>query len=376
MPFEAPEKFTTSFYLDLLRNLASGLPYAVAKYRSPQMRREISRRAQQADVDLVVCDFLAPSLNVPRDLPCPTVLFQHNVEASIWKRHVDVAGSRVKKAYVGVQWRRMRKFEGRECRRYDRVIAVSDADRAAMEREYGAENVAIAPTGVDTEFFHPSDEVHPVPGRLVFTGSMDWLPNRDAIEYFLNQVFPLIRSEIGGVTLDVVGRHPGEDLKGRAKRDDALTVTGFVDDVRPYIERAAVYIVPLRVGGGTRLKIYEAMAMEKPIVSTTIGAEGLPLRHGRDLLVADSPRDFAREVLRLLARPERARELGRAAAARARSEFGWENVARRFAEVCGEVVGGGNSDAPAPGSGPSAGARAESALKSADQISARSEGNR
>jgi sugar transferase (PEP-CTERM/EpsH1 system associated) len=332
VPHEQREKFTAGFYAELFSNLLSPLPYAIKKYASHELRQEISRRA--GDCDVVVCDFLAPSANVPANLGKPTLLFQHNVEAMIWKRHYEVQNNPLKKAYLFAQWKKMRAFERRMCRSFDSVVAVSQEDSEQMQREYGAKNIFDVPTGVDTEFFRPSGVEKSAPHNLVFTGSMDWLPNEDAIRYFTEQIMPRIKSQIPNVTLTVVGRNPYSSLVELAKNDDSIIVTGRVDDVRPYMERAAAYVVPLRVGGGTRLKIFEAMAMEKPIVSTTIGAEGLPVTDGAELLLANTPEAFAAAVVRILRDSDRANELGQRAAKLVRAEFGWQKVAERFASIC------------------------------------------
>jgi glycosyltransferase involved in cell wall biosynthesis len=190
------------------------------------------------------------------------------------------------------------------------------------------------PTGVDTEFFQPSGDQAIDPHNVVFTGSMDWLPNEDAIRYYTDQILPLIRRAIPDATLTVVGRNPYPGLVELSRRDPSVVVTGRVDDVRPYIERAAAYVVPLRIGGGTRLKIFEAMAMEKAIVSTSIGAEGLPVRDGRELRIADTPETFAASLADLLKNPEAAKELGQEAGRVVRERFGWIGVAKRFSEIC------------------------------------------
>ena len=332
VPHKQRQKFTAGFYAELFSNLVSSLPYAIKKYTSSELRQEISRRA--GDCDVVVCDFLAPAANVPANLGKPTVLFQHNVEAMIWKRHCEVQHNPLKKAYLFAQWKKMRAFERRMCRSFDSVVAVSQEDCEQMRSEYGAQNVFDVPTGVDTEFFRPSGVEKSAPHNLVFTGSMDWLPNEDAIRYFTEQIMPRIKSQIPDATLTVVGRNPYQSLVELAKNDDSIIVTGRVDDVRPYMERAAAYVVPLRVGGGTRLKIFEAMAMEKPIVSTTIGAEGLPVSDGAELLLADTPEAFAAAVVRVLRDSDLANELAQRAANLVRAEFGWQKVAERFANIC------------------------------------------
>ena len=332
IPHRRREKFTAGFYVDLALNLGSDLPYAIKKYESTEMRREIENRIRGFDV--LICDFLAPAVNVPRDLDCATVLFQHNVEAMIWKRHYEVQTNPAKKTYLFRQWRKMFDFEARTCPRFDCVVAVSREDREMMQQQYGVKNVYDVPTGVDTDFFRPNRERTGKPHNLVFTGSMDWLPNEDAIRYFTESVMPRIKQSVPDVTLTVVGRDPYPALLELSKRDPSVIVTGRVEDVRPYMDEAAVYIVPLRIGGGTRLKIYEAMAMEKAIVSTSIGAEGLPVVNGKEIVLADTPESFADAVVKLLKDPRVAEEIGQRAAARVRAEFGWESVADSFAAVC------------------------------------------
>ena len=332
VPFREAPRRSPQFFLELLGNLFSPLPYAIAKYRSPQLRQELERVVRDQRIDVVVCDFLAPSQNVPDGLPCPTVLFQHNVEAAIWKRHADVRTNPLSKLYFREQWRRMVRFERAECRRFDQVVAVSATDARTMERDYGLTQVADIPTGVDTDYFRPAGRAVREPRNLVFTGSMDWLPNEDGITWFVDDILPRIHARMPDVTLTIVGRNPPPRIRQLATADTRLRVTGSVPDVRPYIEGAAVFVVPLRVGGGTRLKIYEALAMERPLVSTTIGAEGLPIEPGRHALIADGAHAFAGAIMELLEHPDRASQMGHAAAEYVRGSFGWSIVARRFAE--------------------------------------------
>ena len=335
VPFRDASRRSLRFWGELALNLASRLPYAVAKYRSAAMRREIERTVGAGDVDLLVCDFLFPSQNVPSGLSCRTVLFQHNVEAMIWKRHAEVRAGRPSEAYFRMQWKRMRRFEGAECRRFDQVVAVSRDDAEVLEREYGLDRVADIPTGVDTEYFRPSGTVAREPRDLVFTGSMDWLPNEDGIVWFAEEVLPLIHARMPDVTVTIVGRNPPPRIVALAERDARLRVTGTVPDVRPYLERAAISVVPLRVGGGTRLKIYEALAVDRPLITTTVGGEGLPIEHGTHALLADGAGPFADAVLQLLGDPAAAAALAARGAAFVRANFGWERVADAFAERIG-----------------------------------------
>ena len=334
VPHATSAKFSAKFYAELAQNLVSSLPYFMKKYESTAMRQAIEQRVGKGDIDVVVCDFLNPSINLPEKLPCASLLFQHNVEAMIWRRHYEVQAQPLKKAYLKGQWDKSVAYEKAACHRFDYVAAVSADDAEMMRRDYGVARVSDVPTGVDTDFFRPSGNETVEPHSLVFTGSMDWLPNEDAIRYFTEAIMPLIKQQIPDVKLTVVGRNPFPSLVELSQRDPSVVVTGRVDDVRPYMERAAAYVIPLRIGGGTRLKVYEAMAMEMPIVSTTIGAEGLPVNHGQELLLADEPQAFADSVIRVLREKELAQRLGQQSAQTVRAKFGWEGVTDEFVRLC------------------------------------------
>lgn len=349
VPHQTSAKFSARFYAELAQNLVSPLPYFVKKYESAAMRAAIEQRLGKGDVDVLVCDFLNPSINLPERVNCATLLFQHNVEARIWQRHYEVQTQPLKKAYLKGQWEKAVAYEKAACQRFDYVVAVSADDAETMRRAYGVTKVSDVPTGVDTEFFRPSGKIEAEPNSLVFTGSMDWLPNEDAIRYFTEAILPLIKQQIPEVKLTVVGRNPFPSLVELSRRDPAIVVTGRVDDVRPFMERAAAYVIPLRIGGGTRLKVYEAMAMEQPIVSTTIGAEGLPVHDGVELLLADEAQAFAAAVVRVLRDAELARQIGQRAAATVRARFGWGSVADEFAALCEKAFQSSNRKAAGAG---------------------------
>jgi sugar transferase (PEP-CTERM/EpsH1 system associated) len=263
-------------------------------------------------------------------VPCPTVLFTHNVESEIWRRHADTAKNPLVRALYRQQYRRMPRFERRAVARFDRVLAVSDADRDTFTRLYpGAiqRTVQVIPTGVDAEYFTPSGPPSPSDDRsIVFTGSMDWLPNEDAMLSFCRDVLPRVRAAEPRATLTIVGRRPTTAVQ-RLAADQGVLVTGRVEDVRPYLERATVFAVPIRVGGGTRLKIFEAMAMGKAVVSTTVGAEGLDVVPDLHLLVADGPQNFADAIVSLFRDVERRRQLEQAGRTLVIDRYDWAAVA-------------------------------------------------
>jgi sugar transferase (PEP-CTERM/EpsH1 system associated) len=321
-------------------HLADLLPYAVGKYRSRAFRRRFDALLRERRFDLIVCDFLVPAVNMPPRLPCPSVIFTHNVESEIWRRHAETKRGLARLLYRS-QHRRMLRFERRTLGRFDGVLAVSEVDRDTFARLYpGAirRPVEVIPTGVDTRFFDAGVSA-PESKSLVFTGSMDWLPNEDAMLFFCSQVLPLIRREEPDVTLSIVGRAPTAAV-ARLAQQHGVVVTGRVDDVRPHIADAAAYVVPLRIGGGTRLKIFEAMSMGKAIVSTTVGAEGLPVTDGTHLVIADEPREFADAVVRLLRDVPRRRALEAAARRLVVDHYDWAAVADVFDQALVRVARG------------------------------------
>jgi sugar transferase (PEP-CTERM/EpsH1 system associated) len=332
VPRTDASKGTLRFYAGAARYVVDSLPYAAAKYRSAAYRTRIEALVRNRRFDAVVCDFLAPAVNLPDDLPCPTVVFTHNVEAEIWRRHAENAGNAIARRLLTQQWHRMLRFEGGTLGRFDRVLAVSDTDRRTFERLYPAHlhtGVHVVQTGVDTSYFAPSDEP-PRRAHLVFTGSMDWLPNEDAMTYFCREILPRIREAEPDATLSIVGRSPTPAVQALAERYPGVAVTGRVEDVRPHVRRGQVYVVPLRIGGGTRLKIFEAMAMGKAVVSTTVGAEGLPVTAGGDSAIADDPDRFAETTVRL-SREDAARQaLERRARHLVVERYDWSRVALEF----------------------------------------------
>jgi glycosyltransferase involved in cell wall biosynthesis len=234
-------------------------------------------------------------------------------------------------AYSFVQWRRLRRYEAQVCRRADRVLAVSEADAAALRRLAPGLDVPVIPNGIDTRAYrpetpNPNDQIPK--DALVFTGTMDFRPNIDAVLWFAREVLPRIQAEIPDARFLVVGQRPHKRLDA-LRGNPAVTLTGQVEDTRPYIAGAAVYVAPLRMGGGTRLKLLEAMALGKAVVATRLGAEGYPVTDGREMRLADTPADFAAAAVALLRDPQRRETLGRAARAFVEERYDWRVIVPR-----------------------------------------------
>ena len=341
IPWREARKGSPTFFSQLASNqLASKLPFVIRKYRSAKMAMAIHELDKLGTLDLIICDFLTPSVNLiwpGRALKTPTLLFQHNVESLIWKRMHDNATG-LKRAYLRGQWQRMRKFEFESSARFDGVVAVSEEDAAIMRKDYALRNILGAvPTGVDCEFFAESKwprQEH----SLVFLGSMDWMPNIDAVEFFTGEIWPAVKKKFPHATFTIVGRNPPAKVKELEKRIPGVRVTGTVDDVRPFLAAAAAMIVPLRVGGGTRIKIFEGMATGIPVISTRIGAEGLPVTHGENILLADTPAEFAAQIAAVFEKPAAAAGIGASGRTLVREKFGWESVNRIFEGYCRQAV--------------------------------------
>lgn len=337
LPLRLPAPKSPEELLDYGVRLFSAQPYNITKYCRPEVRRELFTLLKQETYDVILCDFMVAAGVIPWDSPTPKVLFTHNVEATIWRRHYQVAANPLWKAISWLEWKRMEAAERRYLHLADRVLTVSETDRDAFAPFVEAEKLTVISTGVDVDYFQPMP-VEEEANSLVFTGSMDWLPNEDGIFYFVETILPLIKEQCPDVSLQVVGRSPSRKLQALAQQQKMVGLTGWVEDIRPFVARGSVCIVPLRIGGGTRLKIFEAMAMSKAVVSTSIGAEGLPVQNGENILLADTPEDFARSVVSLLRDPNRRKQLGAAARTLVQEKYSWAKVAEDFARTLQEVA--------------------------------------
>lgn len=330
-PLSLPRPKSIGGLSQFVGSVFSQEPYQVFKYSAPEVAMSLLQVLQSEPFDVLVCDFLAAAGIIPWHFPCPKVLFTHNVEATIWKRHLEVARNPFWKAICWREHRATALAERRYLNLADHVLTVSDADRDQFAQTIAPAKISVIPTGVDIDLFRPVAGEEP--NTLVFSGSMDWMPNEDGILYFVQEILGRIRKLIPSVSVVVVGRNPSSRLLEMGRKTAGMNVTGLVEDVRPYIQRGAVYVVPLRVGSGTRLKIFEAMAMGKAVVSTTIGAEGLPVRHGENILIADTPDEFAGAVVELLRDSVRRTSLGQAARELVVRGHSWDSVGRHFESV-------------------------------------------
>jgi sugar transferase (PEP-CTERM/EpsH1 system associated) len=310
-----------------LLHLLKSAPYAVSRFADSRVQAKINHWFNDQSFDVAVCDFLDAAVNFPKQLTIPTVLFQHNVESEIWRRHAATQANPVKKLIYRLEFAKMSRYERDVVRSFRHVIAVSEHDRQLMSRWVDPSRITVVPTGVDLQQFRP-DPSSSTP-LVIFVGAMDWQPNVDAMEYFCREIWPAILAQVPEAKFRIVGRNP--DSRVLNLRANSIEVTGSVPSVIDHLREAGVVVVPLRIGGGTRLKIYEAMAMGKAVVSTSVGAEGLDVHQGQDIILADDPSGFANSVVMLLRNPELRQRYG-TAAARLAAQYDWTAVGEKFAD--------------------------------------------
>ena len=297
---------------------------------------EVSNWKSGYETELPASNLQPPTSNIQYPI---SVFDDHNAEYVLQQRafETDVRQPRrwVAALYSLIQWKKLRRYEALICRLADQVVAVSEADRAALQRLVPGLDVTVVPNAVDVDYYTSNDiQPSPLPPRsLVFTGKMDFRPNVDAVLWFCQGVLPLVRRKLPDARFYIVGQSPHRRVL-RLADDPAVTVTGYVDDVRSYIAGACVYVVPLRIGGGTRLKVLEAMAMGKPIVSTSLGCEGFEgIESGQELSLADTPEDFAQRVIELLGDAARRERLGMAARRFAEARYDWRLIVPRLEQI-------------------------------------------
>ena len=323
-----PAKSGPWFYARLAANLASPLPYSVASHLSPALHRTVARLASRAKIDLWQAEWSGGVVAFRGLRGARTLIMAQNVETLIWERFRENEPHPLRRRYISQQCRKYDRFERRAFAEVNRVVTVSDADAAIVRGRFGIACVDVVDNGIDRAFFEGAGSgVARDPFQILFLGSLDWRPNQDALELLLDRIFPAVRAAEPRARLDIVGRSPSDSLARRASEMDGVTLHANVADVRPYLARSGVMAVPLRIGGGSRLKILEALASGLPVVSTTVGAEGLCLRNGEELVLADDPAAFTAALLDALHEPSRAQELARRGRTLVLSRYDWDVLA-------------------------------------------------
>lgn len=328
-----------------LRQLGSVLSpwsYEWLAHRDPEFGAAFARLLEEEHFDVVQFEFAHMAAYGAKRTGAPGagpafVLDEHNIEYDVARQTARAGQSVPRRAYSAINWRKIRREERRTWARLDGCTLTSESDQAMLLADAPKTRTAVIPNGVDLDFFQPpADRTAREPGTVLFFGAIDYYPNTEGLLFFLREIWPLLRSRTPGLRLCIVGRRPPDVIL--AHRAPDVEITGAVDDVRPYIERAAVVVAPLRIGGGTRLKILEALAMGKAVVSTSLGAEGLAIVSGRELFIADDPAGFARDVTKLLGEPELADRMGEAGRRLVAARYGWGASIERLVEFYDAVI--------------------------------------
>jgi glycosyltransferase involved in cell wall biosynthesis len=329
---QVPPKSGLGFYGRLGANMFSPLPYSVASHRSYLLDKMIRDVAARDKIDLWQAEWTPYAASLQQLGNAWRLIMAHNVESQIWRRYRESETNPAKRWYIDHQWRKFERFERRVFQQADQVVAVSHEDAALIRDEFGAAHVDVVENGVDTAFFQP-DRSQCVPGQILFLGSLDWRPNLDAVDQLLSTVFPAVRAQETSARLCLVGRNPPDALQRRVNATPGVELHANVPDVRPFLARSSLMVTPLRIGGGSRLKILEAFAAGLPVISTRIGAEGLNVENGVHLTVVEDIEGMAAEIVASLrdstpglAQAERGRRL-------VEGEYDWQMLADRLDEI-------------------------------------------
>ena len=308
-----------------LKSQFSAMPVSIRKYIDSRVESRIRELISGDGIDLVHFDLLHMSGYLTTTGDIPSVLINHNVEWMRIQRLTEIAKNPLLKMMLKRETERLRTYENATCEQVDCCIAVSDADQQMLERDAPRGNYEMIPNGVDAAFFKPNKHVPDVK-RMVWAGGMDGLYNRDAVDFFLADIWPLIAKEIADATAAFIGKEPSELLRQVAAKDSRITAVGYVDDVRPHVDDALFFIAPLRAGSGTKLKVLNAMAQGRAVLTTSIGAEGIAATPDSEILVADTPQSFAQKAIWLLQHPEKALEIGNRARTVIEREYDWDSL--------------------------------------------------
>ena len=336
--FKIPtDRSRISWYLLLLLNIFSPTPYSVWRFWSRKMVRAIKQQLKQYEFDGVEIGCIS-LVRYARLMPhLPKLMIHHNIESQLLFRRSKTAGNFLARLYLALQARKVKRLEKIASRQFDHHTTVSKLDKKTLLDLCPGINVTVVDNGVDTDYFTPSAEP-PDRNTLVFAGAMAWYPNADAMIYFAREIWPLLKRDFPEIKINLVGASPPPELTELNRNDPAFRLLGFVDDVRPYVSQAAVYVVPITVGGGTRLKILDAMAMGKAIVSTSIGCEGISVADGREIIIADSPEVFAAKIGQLLHDPDLACKIGENARKTVMSTYSWKKIAPELTSVYAKLA--------------------------------------
>lgn len=321
IPLSKPKLFLRLFF-----GLFRKEPLSLLKRYSNKVQEEVDLLLKNNKIDAVICDRLTETLYIlKRQIRAFKVYSTHNIEYLIVQRFSELTTNIFKKMASLLEYKRTMRYERNVWRSFNFAIAVSETDKNIMSKFMHPQHVFVIPNGIDTEYFK-SKSNDSVPFSIIYTGQMGWYPNEDAVVYFKDKIYPLIKKEIPTLKFYIVGSNTSDKVKKLGVGDSNIEITGRVDDIRTCIEKAAVCVVPLRIGSGTRIKILEALSMQKPVVSTHIGCEGLDVTDEENILIADEPNKFADKLITLLKDGVMRQRLGSAGRMFVKQKYDWSIV--------------------------------------------------
>jgi glycosyltransferase involved in cell wall biosynthesis len=335
-----PRKAGLGFYARLAGNLFSPLPYSAVTHDSPPLRAAVRAYAARHPVDLWQIEWTPHVAMVPASPPTRRLLVAHNVDSLIWQRYHETEANPLKRFYVRRQWRKFERFERRVFAEVDCVVAVSPEDAVLIRERFGGRRVEVVDNGIDRPFYE-NVRGGGKPETILFLGSLDWRPNLDGVRLLLDEVFPAVQRGQPSARLSIVGRNAPDWLRQCVAGRPGVELHADVADVRPYLAESGVLAVPLRIGGGSRLKILEALACGLPVVSTRVGTEGLCLRPGHDLVVVEGVEGMAAALLECLRDPGRALALAAEGRRLVLERYDWDVLAAKLERVWEDCVTGG-----------------------------------
>jgi len=324
------------WYVCLFLNIFSLTPFTVWWFRSRAFADEIEKQIQSNRFDLITFDTIDLFQYAQFAPNIPKVLNHHNVESTLLLRRSANEKNPFIKFYLYIQGRKLRRYEKKVVGKADVNLTVSESDSEILRKLAHFGRYEVVPNGTDIIYFTPARKSNSK--ELVFIGGMNWYPNRDAMIYFYNSIYPLIKKEIPEVVMNIIGQDPPREIERLAEHDTSLRIHGFVKDVRDWLSHSAVYVVPIRVGGGTRLKILDAFACGKALVSTSVGCEGIDVTPGENILIGDSPEEFARQVIRILNDNTLRKKLEINARTLVESKYSWKIIGHHLDEIYQSVT--------------------------------------
>jgi len=336
--FVTPDDFSRlRMSFSLIRNLASDYPYVADKYYIEQVERRIREVLYKNKIDIVHLDLLPLTRYLNNFRGIPVALTEHNVESARLLSLIKQSKNILFKMYMYIQYKKLSSFEREEMGKCEICIAVSENDKEVLSKLSPDTEITVIPNGVDVEYFSPKNGEQ-IPRSAIWVGGMKDFYNRQAVNYFCEEIFEKIKKEVQDVRLTMVGKSPTKKVLELAKQNKDVRCIGYAEDVRPYINEAMIFIAPILSGGGTKLKVLNALAMGKAVVTTSVGAEGIDVTNGENIIIADNPDEFARRSVELLKNPEKTERIGKKARELIIEKYDWEKIGKRYNKIYEELV--------------------------------------